>query len=146
LSGKGPFDSQAINPKVGAPQADIFHAYKIAIIKATAMDRAARTEEKTARKEKRRINPDNIEKLAQRYETRLPYKASCCRYHSFVIYFSNLQRLGWVEFTGREEPSEFQAHYGQGQPKRYYRLTATGESASDTSWANPLVALYGDKG
>jgi hypothetical protein len=26
LSGKGPFDSQAINHKVGAPQADIFHA------------------------------------------------------------------------------------------------------------------------
>ena len=145
LLGHGPHDAPPIDPKVGAPQSDIFHEYKMAIIKATALDRATRAEEKKAKKERRSIDPDNIEKLAERYLARLPYKASCCRYHSFVIYFSNLQRLGWVEFTGREEPSEFQAHYGQGFPKRYYRLTAAGESASDTSWANPLVALYIDK-
>ncbi len=143
LLGHGPHDSPSIDPAVGAPQADIFHEYKMAIIKATAMDRATRTEEKKARKERRPINPDNIEKLAERYTARLPYKASGCRYHSFVIYFSNLQRLGWVEFTGREEPSEFQAHYSQGQPKRYYRLTAAGKTASDAGWSNPLSALYG---
>jgi hypothetical protein len=142
LSGKGPYDSKPINPEIGAPQSDIFHQYKIALIKATAMDRATRKEEKQARKENRAINPDNIEALAEKYATRLPYKASGCRYHSFIVYFSNLQRLGWVEFTGREEPSEFQAHYSQGIPKRYFRLTAIGKTASTAGWANPLSALY----
>ena len=140
--GKGPFDSQAINPQIGAPQSDIFYQYKIAMIKATAMDRATRSEEKKAQKEKRAINPDNIEELAEKYAASLPYKASGCRYHSFVVYFSNLQRLGWVEFTGREEPSEFQAHYGQGLPKRYFRLTGAGKTAAAAGWANPLTALY----
>ena len=142
LLGKGPFDSQSINPQVGAPQSDIFEQYKMALIKATAMDRATRAEEKLARKENRAINPDNIEALAGKYAARLPYKASGCRYHSFVVYFSNLQRLGWVEFTGREESSEFQAHYSQGIPKRYFRLTAVGKTASTAGWANPLGALY----
>jgi hypothetical protein len=142
LSGKGPFDAQAINPQIGAPQSDIFHEYKMALIKAAALDRATRTEEKQARKENRAINPDNIEALAGKYAARLPYKASGCRYHSFIVYFSNLQRLNWVEFTGREEPSEFQAHYGQGFPKKYFRLTAIGEKASNTGWSDPLRALY----
>ena len=75
LLGKGPFDSQAINPQIGAPRSDIFSQYKIALIKATAMDRATRSEEKLARKEKRAINPDNIEELAGKYAARLPYKA-----------------------------------------------------------------------
>jgi hypothetical protein len=142
LLGHGPHDSPSIDPEIGSPQAVIFHEYKIALIKATALDRATRAEEKKARKERRLINPDNIEGLAERYMARLPYKATGCRYHSFVIYFSNLQRLGWVEFTGREEPSGFQDHYSQGQPKRYYRLTDTGRTASNAAWSNPLVALY----
>jgi len=69
----------------------------------------------------------------------MPYKSSACRYHSFVVYFSNLQRLGWVEFTGKEELSAFQDHYTAGQPRRYYRLTPAGMAA----WANPLHTLYG---
>ena len=117
----------------------------MAIIKATAMDRATRAEEKKARERKTVNRSGQHRKIGGKYAARLPYKASGCRYHSFVIYFSNLQRLGWVEFTGREEPSEFQAHYGQGQPKRYFRLTAVGENASDTGWANPLGALYDKK-
>ncbi len=59
-----------------------------------------------ARRERRAISPEEIEKLTERYLARLPYKVTSCRFHSFVVYFSNLQRLGWVEFTGREEPSE----------------------------------------
>jgi hypothetical protein len=145
LLGHGPHDSSLIDPKIGAPQSDIFHEYKMAIIKATALDRATRAEEKKAKKERRSIDPDNIEKLVEKYLARLPYKASACCYHSFVIYFSNLRRLGWVEFTGQEEPSEFQEHYGYGQPKRYYCLTAAGQIASDSAWSNPLSALYNGK-
>ncbi len=112
-------------------------------MKATALDRATRAEEKKARREKRSIEPDSIEELSKRYLARMPYKAQGCRYHSFVVYFSNLTRLAWVEPTGEEESSEFQEHYPPGQPRRYFRLTDKGKSAPDNQWANPHKALYG---
>jgi len=143
LLGYGPNSSPVIDPCVGAPQADIFHHYKMALMKVTALDRATRAEEKMAKRQKRRINPENIERLAQRYLNRMPYKAQGCRCHSFVVYFSTIQRLGWVEATGQEEPSAFQAHYPPGPPRRYFHLTKTGREASDTVWANPHRALYG---
>ncbi|GAI69538.1 unnamed protein product, partial [marine sediment metagenome] len=67
------------------------------------------------------------------------------RYHSFVVYFSNLQRLGWVELTGEEEASAFQDHYPPGPPRRYFRLTDKGRAALNREWSNPLMALYGDR-
>lgn len=143
LLGNGPNGSPEIDPSIGAPQADIFHHYKEAILMATALDRATRDEERRSRREKRRIRPEEIERLTKAHAARMPYKSSACRYHSFVVYFSNLQRLGWVEFSGMEEPSAFQDHYPSGQPRRYYRLTPAGWAASDTDWANPLSALYG---
>jgi len=143
LLGNAPNGSPKIDLDVGAPQADIFYHYKMALRMATAYDRATRVEEKRAKREKRPINPDNIERLAERYLGRMPYKAQGCRYHSFVVYFSNIQRLGWVEATGREELSAFQEHYPAGQPRKYFRLTVAGRGASETAWANPYLALYG---
>jgi hypothetical protein len=143
--GHGPYDSPMIDPDVGAPQADIFHHYKMALIRATALDRATRVEEKRARRERRLIDPENIQRLTERYLARMPYKAQGCRFHSFVVYFSNLQRLGWVEPTGREEPSAFQDHYPPGPPRRYFRLTKAGRKAGDAAWSNPLVVLYGGR-
>ncbi len=143
LMGKGPHGSPAIDPEVGAPQAEIFHYYKMGLIDATALDRATSAEERRPKREKRRIDPGNIEILTANYQSRMPYKAQGCRYHSFVVYFSNLVRLGWVEPTGREEPSEFQEHYAAGQPRRYYRLTEAGLHAGDGAWLNPQLALYG---
>ena len=143
LLGLGPYGSPVIDPDVGAPQADIFREYKLALMRSTALDRATRTEEKRARREKRPINPDNIEKLAERYLSRMSYKAHGCRSHSFVTYFSMPQKLEWVEATGREEASAFQEHYPKGQPRRYFRLTKKGREASDDDWANPHRALYG---
>jgi len=143
LLGNGPYGSPAIDPDNGAPQADIFHHYKMALMRVTALDRATRAEEKRARREKRPISPENIESLAKQYLARMPYKAQGCRYHSFVVYFSTLQRLVWVEPTGREEPSSFQEHYPPGQPRRYYRLTKSGRDASDAAWSNPYLVLYG---
>ncbi len=142
LSGNGTHSAPAIDPVEGAPQADIFYQYKMALMKATALDRATRAEEKTARREGRRIDPDNIDRLVKKYLSRMPYKAHGCRYHSFVVYFSNLQRLNWVEPSGRVEPSAFQSNYPPGQPRKYFRLTAAGKAASDSAWANPLSALY----
>ena len=142
LLGKGPYGSPKIDPTVGAPQADIFHEYKMALMKATAVDRATRMEEKVARREKRPINSDHIGSLAERYLGRMSYKGQGCRFHSFVVYFSTIQKLGWVEATGREEPSAFQEHYPPGPPRRYFRLTKAGKEASDTAWSNPHRALY----
>ena len=143
LLGNGPYGSPVIDPEVGAPQADVFFHYKMSLMRATALDRATRVEEKRARREKRPINPENIEELAKRYLARMPYKAQGCRFHSFVVYFSNIQRLGWVEATGREEASAFQEHYPPGPPRRFFRLTEAGRGASETAWANPHLALYG---
>jgi len=143
LAGHGPYDSPAINPEAGAPQADTFYHYKQSLRQVTAEDMAVRLEEKRARKENRLINPDNIEVLTKQCLKRLPYKSKGCRYHSFVTYFSTLQKLGWVELSGTVEPSEFQDHYPQGKPRIYYRLTQTGQSAPTYLWANPRKALYG---
>jgi len=112
-------------------------------MRATALDRATRTEEIMASRQKRRIDPENIEKLTKRYLELMPYKAQGCRFHSFIVYFSALRRLAWVEATGKEEPSIFQDHYPPGPPRRYFRLTDAGKSAPETAWANPQRALYG---
>ena len=143
LLGNGPGGSPAIDPITGAPQALIFREYKMALFRATAMDSAIRMEERIARREKRYIDPDNITELANRYLSKMPYKAQGCRFHSFIVYFSNIQRLGWVEATGQEEFSEFQDHYPPGPPRRYFRLIKAGREAGDAAWANPLRALYG---
>ena len=143
LLGSGPYGSPAIDPDTGAPQADIFHHYKNALLQATALDRATREAEQRARHEKRSISPEEIETLTERNVSHMTYKANGCRYHSFVVYFSNLQRLGWVEPSGVEEPSAFQDHYPPGPPRRYYRLTSAGRAASDAAWSNPQLALYG---
>ncbi len=142
LSGRAPYDSPHIDPSTGACQADIFYQYKQSLRRITALDKATRLEEKRAHREKRSINPDNIETLSQRYLTRMPYKARGCRYHSFVVYFSNLQRLGWVEFSNLEEPSAFQGNYPPGPPRRYYRLTAAGTAAGEAAWSDPRATLY----
>lgn len=114
LLGHGPHGSPTVDPRIGAPQADVFYHYKMALRKTTAIDNATRSEERQALQEKRPIDPGNIENLTERYVARMPYKAQGCRFHSFVVYFSNLQRLGWVEFSGKEEPSAFQDHYPPG--------------------------------
>jgi hypothetical protein len=89
------------------------------------------------------IRTPHIDRLAERYLARMPYKAQGCRSHSFVTYFSTPQKLGWVEFTGSEEPSAFQEHHPEGHPRKYFRLTQAGLNASDDDWANPHRALYG---
>jgi len=143
LLGNGPYGSPSIGPEMGAPQADILYRYKQALRRVTAEDRATRQEEKNAKKAKRPNNPNNIEVLTGKYLEKIPYKSRACRYHSFVVYFSMLQKLGWVEPSGIVENSAFQENYAQGQPRIFFRLTDKGKSASDSQWATPHKALYG---
>ncbi|MFC2000538.1 hypothetical protein ACFLXE_07300 [Chloroflexota bacterium] len=153
LSGKGPEGAPVIDPGVGAPQADIHRAYKEALHRKYAEDWAyddALAEIKAREKKlKRRLSGDEeaeiFARTEERYLARIPYKLTCCRFHSFVVYFSNLQRLGWVEFTGGEEPSMFQQHYPAGPPRKYFRLTEAGREAPDEAWSNPLFWLYRDR-
>jgi hypothetical protein len=143
LLGEGPHGSPRIDPLIGAPEADIFRYYKLALMQAYVWEKATAVEEKRAKREGRYIDPDRITELANRYLGRMKYKAHGCRYHSFVTYFSNLKRLGWVEESGKVEPSAFQDHYPEGQPRKYFRLTKEGREASEADWANPHRALYG---
>jgi len=143
LLGNGPYGSPKIDPEVGSPQSDVCYHYKQALRRVTAEDRAVRQEEKSAKRAKRPIDPENIEALTKKYLKRLPYKSWGCRYHSFVNYFSTLQKLGWVEPSGLVEASAFQANYPQGKPRIFFRLTQKGKSASDEQWADPRKALYG---
>lgn len=145
LMGHGPCDTPRIDPDLGAPQADIHRFYKQAIHREFAIDMATIEEEEAARRENRPISPDRIEERMEYYLARIPYKLTKCRFHSFVVYFSNLQRLGWAEFTGKEEPSMFQDHYPSGPPRKYFRLTKAGREAGDVAWSNPLFALYGER-
>ncbi|MDD5093137.1 MAG: hypothetical protein PHV74_01995, partial [Dehalococcoidia bacterium] len=142
LLGRAPYGSPKIHPDAGAPQADILTAYKEALIRTTAEDRAVREEERQAKREHRPFDPDNIEGLVEKHLHRIPYKSTGMRYHSFVTYFATLQRLGWVEATGREEPSAFQDYYPGAPPRKYFRLTQAGKQASDAAWRNPSKALY----
>jgi len=145
LSGRGPNGSPRIDPATGAPQADVFYHYKHSLISAIAVDRATRQEERQARREDRRVDPERIEKLMEKHLKNLPYKSTGARFHSFIVYVSNLQRLGWIEFTGREENSVFQDHHPAGPPRRYFRLTEAGRAAPDSAWRNPRRALYGNR-
>ncbi|MFU8796143.1 MAG: hypothetical protein ACNA7X_02450 [Dehalococcoidia bacterium] len=143
LLGDGPLGSPTIDPNVGAPQSLIFRSYKLALMRATALDQATRAEERQARLEKRSIDPDNIERLTQQILERMPYRTRGARFHSFVVYVSTIQRLGWIQPTGHEEPSAFQHHHAPGPPRRYFRLTEAGRAAGDAAWRNPHRALYG---
>jgi len=142
LAGNTPYSSPAIDPAIGAPQADIFRYYKDALREVSALDKATDLEEKKAKKEHRPISPENIEILAQRYMEHLPYKSKGCRYHSFVTYFSTLHKLSWVEPSGKVEASAFQDNYPEGNPRIYYRLTDLGRGASEQDWADPHRSLY----
>lgn len=143
LLGSAPFGSPSIDRQIGAPQADIFHYYKMARLRFTATEKATKQEEILAKRQKRAISPDNIERIAKNKVTRIPWKSNGARYHSFVMYFSNLKRLGWVEESGVEERSSLQDHYPQGQPRRFYRLSSAGRAAPESAWADPYAALYG---
>jgi hypothetical protein len=144
LLGHGSSESPAVDPNVGAPQADVFYYYKRSLIKAIALYRATRQEERQGRCENRPIDPGRIGTLSEKHLLRVPYKSTGARFHSFIVYVSNLQRLGWIEFTGREEPSAFQDHHPPGPPRRYFRLTRAGRTASEAAWRNPKRALYGE--
>ncbi len=143
LAGHGPdFGAPAIDPSVGAAQTDINAEYKAALHRAFAEDMVAWEEERRARRKQPPLTIEEAERLRAYYMERIPMKFTRVRYHSFLVYFGMLKRLGWVEATDREERSTIQDYYPPGPPRRYYRLTAAGRVASPLEVMNPLRTLY----
>ena len=146
LLGRGPEASPKIDPDEGACQEDIFYHYKIALHKAYAEDAIAYENEARIKKKLPIYTETEYMERLEWYLSRIPYKLVKCRYHSFVCYFGMLKKLGWVEETGKEEKSTPQDYYAGFQPRRYYRLTKKGTSASNSAWSNPHFVLYPERG
>ena len=142
LLGHEPEGSPKVDPEVGACQEDIFYHYKRALHRAYAEDAIAYENEDRIKKGLAiYTEPEYMERLDW-YLSRIPYKLVKCRYHSFVMYFGMLKKLGWVEKTGKEEKSTPQDYYDGFEPRRYYRLTRKGREAPDYEWSNPHLTLY----
>ncbi len=141
LLGKGPEGSKRIDPVRGATQADINYEYKEALARATAQDRAERIISHMVVKGAD-VTEAGAEKIYQRELQRVSRKFTHMRYHSFLMYFGVLKRLGWVETTNETEPSSIQENYPPAPQRVYYRLTPKGIEAGEELWSNPLFTLY----
>ena len=145
LLGKGPEGSTAIDPRRGAPQADINYEYKEALARATARERAERAISKLVVSGKD-VTEEQAERIYERELKRVSRKFTHMRYHSFLMYFGVLKRLGWVEVTDETEFSSIQENYPSAPERTFYRLTEKGIVAEDELWSNPLFTLYPDIG
>jgi len=142
LKGNGPQESKRIDPAVGAPMADIHAEYKLALIRAHAKDAVEREEERQIRRGQPALTEQQYDRLLDYYLGRIPYKLTYMRYASFTRYFGHLKRLGWVEETGKTEPSAIQDNYPPAPSRVFYRLTEAGRSATPEQLSNPIRALY----
>ena len=142
LKGNGPEDSTRIDPEVGAPMTDIHYEYKSALHRAHARDAAEREEERRIKRGRPAFTEEEYQECLQYYLERIPYKLTKMRYSSFTRYFGHLKRLGWVEETGKTEPSAVQDNYPPAPPRVFYRLTDAGWKASMAETSNPVRTLY----
>ncbi len=146
LLGLGPEGSPSIDPQIGACQEDIFYHYKLALHRAYSEDVIAWENEDRIRQGNPIYNEQEYAERLEYLMSRIPYKLVKCRYHSFQRYFHWLKQLGWVEFTGTEEPASMQDYCPSAPPRRYYRLTTKGIEAPDHQWSNPQLTLYPERG
>ena len=145
LLGNGPEGSRAIDPERGAAQADINYEYKEAIARATARERAERIISRMV-VSKIDVTEEQAERILEQELKKISRKFTHMRYHSFLMYFGVLKRLGWVEFTRETEPSAIQDNYPPAPERTYYHLTKKGIEAGDEPWSNPLFTLYPEIG
>ena len=145
LSGNGPEGSTAVDPERGAPQADINYEYKEALARATARERAEKIISRMV-VSGADVTEEQAERIRERELKKVSRKFTRMRYHSFLVYFSMLRRLRWVELTGRTESSSIQDNYPEAPDRAYYRLTQAGKEAGEDLWSNPQYALYPENG
>jgi hypothetical protein len=145
LAGVGPEGSTRIDATRGATQADICFEYKETLGKVTARERAERIiSDKIIKKVD--VSEAEAEDIYQRELKKISRKFTHMRYHSFLMYFGVLKRLGWVEVTEQTEPSAIQDNYPVAPERVYYRLTKVGSQAGQELWSNPLFTLYPENG
>jgi len=125
LPGNSPEGSTKIDPTRGSNQADINYEYKGALARATARERSERIISNMVVKGAD-ITEEDAEKIYQREIRRVSRKFTHVTYHSFLMYFGVLKRLGWVEVTEQTEPSAIQDNYPAAPERVYYRLTKEG--------------------
>ncbi|MFC1930681.1 hypothetical protein ACFLXJ_00505 [Chloroflexota bacterium] len=145
LLGNGPEGSRVIDPQQGAPQSDINFEYKEALARATARERAERIISRMVLGGKD-VTEEQSVAISEREMKRISRKFTHMRYHSFLMYFGVLKRLGWVELAGQTEPSAIQENYSPAPERTYYRLTKKGVDAGNEPWSNPLFTLYPEIG
>ncbi len=143
--GNGPEGSTKIDASRGAAQADINYEYKEALARATAREHAERIISRMVLSGAD-VTEDEADKIYQRELRKVSRKFTHMRYHSFLMYFGVLKRLGWVEVTEKTEPSAIQDNYPAAPERVYYRLTKVGIQAGEQPWSNPLFTLYPEIG
>ena len=92
------------------------------------------------------VTEEQAARIYERELKKLSRKFTHMRYHSFLMYFGVLKRLGWVETTDHTQTSAIQENYPPAPERTYYRLTEKGITAGDDLWANPLFTLYPEVG
>jgi len=145
LLGRGPGGSAKINPDIGSTQTDINYEYKEALARATANERAEKIISQMVLDGKD-VTEEDANGIYQQELKRVSRKFTHMRYHSFLMYFGVLKRLGWVEVTGETESSSIQDNYSAAPGRTYYRLTRRGKDAGNELWSNPLFTLYPEVG
>ncbi len=145
LLGNRPEGSSKVDPDRGATQTDINYEYKEALARATARERAERIISNMVVKGAD-VTEEDADRIYQQELKRLSRKFTHMRYHSFLMYFGVLKRLGWVEATNETEPSTMQDSYPAAPGRVYYRLTTRGKRAGVDLWKNPLFTLYPEIG
>jgi hypothetical protein len=145
LLGKGPEGSIIVDPSRGAAQSDVCYAYKEGLARATARERSEKIVSDKVLKGAD-ITEKQAEELYQRELTKVSRKFTHMRYHSFLMYFGMLKKLGWVELTGEVEDSSIKVNYPEAPGRIYYRLTRKGIEAPEALWSNPFFALYPEHG
>jgi hypothetical protein len=142
LKGNSPEGSKRVDSNVGATMTDIHFEYKSALHRANARDTVEKEEENRIREGRKAFTEEQYDERLQYYLSRIPYKLLKMRYSSFTRYFGHLKRLGWVEPTGKTEPSTIQQDYPPAPPRVYYRLTEAGWEASMAEISDPVMTLY----
>ena len=57
------------------------------------------------------ITEEQADRIHEHELKKISRKFTHMRYHSFLMYFGVLKRLGWVEKTSEKEPSSMQESY-----------------------------------
>ena len=141
LLGNSPEGSRKIDPAFGAAQSDINYEYKEALARATAREKAERIISRMVL-DGDEVTEEQAQLIYERQLKKISRKFTHMRYHSFLVYFGVLKRLGWVETTGESEAASIQENHSEALDRIYYRLTEVGKEANEMLWSKSSLPSY----